>query len=103
MQAQAGPKDDQHDIGAAWLWNIVRILEVMGGQQRLPLPQHRFQPEMVGEFLIQPADHRFGDQPLWPHIGGRGDEDPQRFHTRSLPTGASRVRLPISGDKAGKL
>ena len=44
---------------------------------RLACPHHRPQIEVEGEFLVEPLDYPLGDQPLGPHIRGRGNEHAQ--------------------------
>ena len=74
-RAKPRPQNDHDDVG------VVRrrdqVLKVMRGQQRLAFPHHRPQIEVEGEFLVESLYHPLGDQPLRPHIPGRGEEYPQ--------------------------
>jgi len=49
----------------------------MRGEERLALPHHRAQIKVPRKFLVEPLDYPLGDQPLGPHIPGRGNKHPQ--------------------------
>ncbi len=50
---------------------------MMRGEERLALPHDCPQIEVQGKFLVEPPNHPLGEQPLGPHISGRGKKDPQ--------------------------
>jgi hypothetical protein len=46
------------------------FLEVMRGEQRLVLPHHCFDTQMMLELAVEPSDHPLRNQPLGAHVGG---------------------------------
>ena len=49
--------------------DVFWVLEVARRDQRLALPQHRLDVEMIGELPVEPGDDLLGLQPLRAHIG----------------------------------
>src|SRR5215470_2377217 len=70
-----GPQDHDDDVGAARLWDVVGVLEVVRRDQRLAFPLHRLDIKVIGEFTLEPRNDLLGLQPFWPHVGRRRDKD----------------------------
>jgi hypothetical protein len=74
--AEPRPQEDDNDVSAARRRDVLRVLEVVRGDQRLALPQHRLDTKMIGKLPVQPGDDLLGLEPLRPHIGRRRNENP---------------------------
>src|SRR5262249_845744 len=68
-KSEPRPSHGHDDIGLVW-WED-QVLEMVGCEKRLALPQESLQAKMIGEFACESIHDTLCDETLWTHVRWR--------------------------------
>ena len=65
------PQDNDDDVGSMRRRDVLRVLKVIGRNERLALPENRRYVKMVRELAIEASDNALGEEALRTHVRRR--------------------------------